>query len=283
MTDRRIRVLVGDAAREGSGGELPRVPLDHALDPKERVRWERGATWRLLVVRVPRRTEPSQLAFDTVPVGVVITDHDLAIVSACENDVTRELRPRDGEVARIDDVIVCVLHAVARSFAETVEITEDAIDSVEAALARSLRNTEVLALLRYQKALVLHSTALRALVTILDRLPEAFSVEAHDRHFLDEVSVELRQALEVADLERETLGATMDAFASIISNYLNDVMRVLTGAAVVLTPPVAIASFWGMNVPLPLARDPQAFWILVGISTALSVLVFSALRWRRWL
>lgn len=276
-------MLVGEAARRALGDELPRVPVEHALDPRERVRWEHGATWRLLVVRVPRRTQESQLAFETVPVGVVITEADLAIVSACENDVTRAMRPRDGESASVSDVLVTVLHAVARSFAETVEITEDAIDSVEAALARSLRNTEVLALLRYQKALVVHSAALRALVVILERLPEALAIDVHDRRDLDDAAVELRQALEVADLERETLGATMDAFASIISNNLNDVMRVLTGAAVVFTPPLAIASFWGMNVPMPLARDPWAFWILVGVSTALSLLVFGALRLRRWL
>lgn len=274
-------MLVGDAARAAIG-ELPSAAVEHALDVKERVRWERDPGYRLLVVRVPRREAPSALGLDTVPVGLIVTEQDVAIVSAVENDVTRELRAH-AERARTTDVLVALLRVVARSFAETVDDVEQAIDVVEQRLARSLRNTEVLELLRFQKALVHHTSALRALMDLLERLPQRLGLDESDARGLDDVVVELRQALEVADLERATLGDTMDAFASIISNNLNDVMRVLTAVAVVLTPPVTIASLWGMNVPLPFAERPAAFWILLLGSTLASLLVALVLRFRRWL
>lgn len=283
MGSRKIRVLVGETARQAAGDALPRELIDHALDPKERVRWERNGPCRLLVMRVPRREREGQPAFETIPVGIVVAPLEIVVVSSSESDMVQRLRAREGTTSSVADLLVAALHEVAQSFADTVELTQRAIDDIEAALARSLRNTEVLALLRHQKALMHHSTALRALVEILDHLPDALDVGARDPRFLAEVAVELRQTLEVADLERETLGATMDAFASIISNNLNDVMRVLAGAAVVLTPPVTIASFWGMNVALPLRDHPQAFFFLVALSLAVSGIVYGLLRLRRWL
>lgn len=273
---RRLRVLIGEQARAAVDDDLPLAMVEHALDPRERVRWERGAHG-LVVIRVPSRAAHDAVALETVPVAIVLGATYGSVVSASENDTIQRVRDAKGPP------LVSTLHAAAESFEETIDAIERAIDAVEERLARSLRNTEVLELLRYQKALVHHTAALRALVAMLDRLPAALDLDPEDAQRLADVAVELRQALEVADLERATLSDTMDAFASIVSNNLNDVMRVLAGVAVVLTPPVVVASLWGMNVQLPLSRHAAGFWWLVGLSTATSVAVWWVLRRSRWL
>lgn len=285
-SERRVRIAVGrdahELAREGAG---PTRAIAHSLDPKERVRCSHAAGHGLVVIRVPRRTRSGQLALETVPIGLVVHDEELIVVSAEENEIVAAMRDLARERERVPTAkaIAHALHAVGRSFADAVERIEEAIDVVEERLSGSLRNTEVLELLRYQKALVHHSAALHALLAIIERLPEALEISREESAELADAVIELRQAFEIADLERQTLGETMDAFASIIANNLNDVMRALTSIAIVLTPPVMIASLWGMNVALPWADHPQSFWILIAISAALSTAIALVLRAKRWL
>ena len=75
----------------------------------------------------------------------------------------------------------------------------------------------------------------------------------------------------------------MDAFASVISNNLNIVMRLLTSITIILTIPILIASFYGMNVPLPMAGSPYAFPIIVALAVFMCILAVVYFVKRRWL
>ncbi|NPV52649.1 MAG: hypothetical protein HPY71_03900 [Firmicutes bacterium] len=84
----------------------------------------------------------------------------------------------------------------------------------------------------------------------------------------------------MADIYTSILSSTMDAFASVISNNLNIAMKFLTSVTIVLALPTMLASFYGMNVKLPLAGLPYAFHIILGMSLAISIaaIVFLAKR-----
>jgi magnesium transporter len=264
-------------------GVDPRV-LEHALDPRERVRSQRVGSGTLVVLRVPCVARASgDPPFVTETLGLLESAEDVLVLTTDENDVVRALRDGALDRAAAPQIVVAALRATAESYASYLETIELAIDRIELRLARSRGNREVLELLLYQKTLVHYTAALRSTCGLVERIRSNGHLpsELHDE--IDDVAVELRQALETADLERETLGATMDAFASIISNNLNDVMRVLTGATVVLTPPIAVASFWGMNVALPLQQAPWSFVALLILSAASSAGVAVWLRLRGWL
>ena len=108
------------------------------------------------------------------------------------------------------------------------------------------------------KSLVIFASALKSLELVVQRLRETHWLEVpeEDRGALEDTLIEIRQALEIVNLERETLAVTMDAFASVISNNLNDVMKLLAAVTVILTPPLAVAGYWGMNVPVPWSGQP---------------------------
>ena len=92
-----------------------------------------------------------------------------------------------------------------------------------------------------------------------------------DTDLLEDVIIENKQAIEMCTIYRDILSGTMDAFASVISNNLNIVMKVLTLITIIMTIPTIVASLWGMNVAgLPFTDNPYGFWIVLSISIILS-------------
>jgi magnesium transporter len=162
---------------------------------------------------------------------------------------------------------------------------DSAAERLEDRLGRSLRNEEVLGLLGYQKSLTHFATAMRANEIVVDRLRKlpAFEWSAAEHELLEDVLVEVRQAIEMVEIADNILAQMMDAFASIVSNNLNSVMKMLTVVTILLAVPTLIASLYGMNVGLPGAHSRYAF---AGI-TALCVLLGAGLvvlfKRRNWL
>jgi magnesium transporter len=85
--------------------------------------------------------------------------------------------------------------------------------------------------------------------------------------------VEYQQALETATIHANILNGTLDTFASLINNNLNNVMKYLTAATILLAVPTLIASICGMNIPLPFQQHPSAFAIVMGVSCVLAILI----------
>ena len=94
-----------------------------------------------------------------------------------------------------------------------------------------------------------------------------------DEDILEDAITENRQAIEMANIYRDILNGTMDAYASIISNNLNGVMKFLTSITIVLAVPTMISSFWGMNVKLPFQESNFGFIIMLVIMIALTLFV----------
>ena len=116
----------------------------------------------------------------------------------------------------------------------------------------------MLGLLDFQKSLTYFATGLKANELVLERLQRVPTLHwaDQDQELLDDVRVELRQAIEMVDIADHVLSDMMDAFASIVSNNLNSVMKVLTSVTIILAVPTLIASVYGMNVGLPGAHRP---------------------------
>lgn len=94
-----------------------------------------------------------------------------------------------------------------------------------------------------------------------------------DEDLLEDAIIENKQAMEMGKIYSDILSGTMDAYASLISNNLNVVMKFLTSITLVIAVPTMISSFWGMNVNLPLSNSGWGFPVIIGISVALTLLV----------
>jgi magnesium transporter len=126
-----------------------------------------------------------------------------------------------------------------------------------------------------EKSLVYFSTSLRGNEIVLEKMLKLDAIKKYpeDEDLLEDVIIENKQAIEMANIYSNILSGMMDAFASVISNNLNIVMKFLTSVTIVLTIPTMIASFFGMNVPVPLSMQPYAFIIIIAISLGLSTIL----------
>jgi len=260
-----------------------------ALDEDEKARTDREDGARLILWRIPcsQRLSSGDVPFDTVPFGVVLSGQ--VIVSICleENEIFQGFladRVPRWSTAERNRFLLLLLLRTAKWHLRYLRQIDREVDSLEDKLQLSMRNSELLELLKYQKSLIYFTTALRSNELMMERLRRSGELEKHpdDQDLLDDVLTENQQAIEMVDISSNILSQMMDAFASIISNNMNIVMKFLTSVTIILMLPTLVASFYGMNVKLPFGNAPYAFALTLVASFALSivtVLVFLKKDW----
>ena len=144
----------------------------------------------------------------------------------------------------------------------------------ESTLKNSMKNKALLKLLNLEKSLVYFTTSLKSNELVMEKTMRGKIIKLYeeDEDILEDSIIENKQAIEMAKIYSDILNGTMDAYASIISNNLNGVMKFLTSITIILSIPTMIASFWGMNVPVPFQDNPYGFPILIGISIIVSII-----------
>ena len=149
----------------------------------------------------------------------------------------------------------------------------------------SMQNRELLGLLKYQKSLVYFTTALKANELMMERLHRSgfFRTYPEDEDLLEDVITENQQAIEMTNIASNILSSMMDAFASIISNNMNIVMKFLAAATIVIALPTLVASLFGMNVPVPVGDIPWAFPLIIVVSLVPVLIVIRVFVRRGWM
>ena len=278
-TPEEIRILV----------EHLKVAEDFLVDPldeEERARIEIDEERVLIIFKVPVKTREERLPYKTTSVGVIITPDKMVMVSRSEIPfIDERIRMGAFNVKKKSRVLFQMMNANANEFLRFLKEIHREIDEIEEELHRSLRNREIELLMDLEKSLVYFVTSLRSNEIVLQRLMKGnvIPIYEEDRDILEDAMVDNRQALETANIYSDILSGMMDAYASIISNNLNIVMKVLAVVTIIMQIPTVITSFYGMNVILPLQRDPHTYLYVV----TWSVISISLLLWwfkrKRWL
>ncbi len=266
---------------------IPRDFITYPLDMDERARTEKENGATLIVLRVPRfEGEAADVPYVTVPLGMVVTDWFVATVSKVQTSVIQALyAARELSTAKRNRFILRVLRITANLYLQDLNKIDSTVEMLEDRLQHAQRNRELLELLKYQKSLVYFTTALKSDELILRHLHknQTFQRFPEDLDLLEDVLTEVEQAIEMTNISSNILSQMMDTFASIISNNLNGVMKFLASVTIILSLPTMIASFFGMNVRLPLDGWQWAFALVVGAAIAVCAAV-GVLFWRKdWL
>jgi magnesium transporter len=268
---------------------IPADFIDDSLDPDQVSLIEKDDGALRVIIRVPRFVGPEHNPpHVTAPVGIVLTEDRLVTISPVEHELFRHLPHGHGrkvETSRPTTVLLLALWSVANSFLRRLAEIEKTVEGLEDRLAGSQRNREVLELLRHQKSLEHFTYSLQGNEIVLDRLKEGELIDLGGDvgELLQDVVIEHRQANGRVEIASNVLSNMMDAFASIISNNLNVVMKLLTSLTIVLIVLTVFATFYGMNVPLPFEESPWAFPVIVVVSV-LTALGVALLFWKKdWL
>ena len=252
------------------------------LDEEERSRIEVEDEYTLILVDIPSIEERNGKDwFVTIPLAIITTKDVLITVCLEETPVLTSFmdgRVRDFHTFMKTRFILQILYKNATQFLQYIRIIDKKSEVIERKLHQSQKNEELIELLELEKSLVYFTTSLRSNEVVLEKLLRIEKIKKYpeDTDLLEDVIVENKQAIEMANIYSGILSGTMDAFASVISNNLNIVMKFLATVTIVLSIPTMIASFYGMNVNshgMPFADSPYGFAIVLGLTLLLSLFV----------
>lgn len=252
------------------------------LDEEERSRIEVEDEYTLILVDIPSIEERNGKDwFVTIPLAIITTKDVLITVCLEETPVLTSFmdgRVRDFHTFMKTRFILQILYKNVTQFLQYLRIIDKKSEVIERKLHQSQKNEELIELLELEKSLVYFTTSLRSNEVVLEKLLRIEKIKKYpeDTDLLEDVIVENKQAIEMANIYSGILSGTMDAFASVISNNLNIVMKFLATVTIVLSIPTMIASFYGMNVNshgMPFADSPYGFAIVLGLTLLLSLFV----------
>ncbi|MEO8772612.1 MAG: magnesium transporter CorA family protein [Ferruginibacter sp.] len=252
------------------------IPLDFlkdSLDIDERSRFEIENSVKLVVIKTPTENNSfndSDAFYITIPICIILTGKHVVTVNSFENAAIKKFLNsfQNRQPDKPNMMLLKIFEKVIMNFQECLKEINQRRNMLEQKLYNAIRNEELLQLMRIQKSLVYFLTALRSNELLMMKLARTnfLELDEKEKDFLDDLIVETSQALETANTYTNILSSTLDAFASIISNNQNEVLKRLSTITIFLSIPVLIASIYGMNVPLPYQHSPYAFWLPVILS-----------------
>lgn len=263
--------------------------ITYPLDLDERPRTEREDDGKqLILIRIPYYDGvKADIPYITIPLGIILTDRFMVTVCRRKNDILQEFasgRVRGFSTGKRNRFVLRLLLANASRYLFYLREINKITDVLEDTLTASMRNKEVFELLKYQKSLVYFTTALKSNELMLERLQRSqlFKQYPDDEDLLEDVITENQQAIEMVNISGTILSSMMDAFASIISNNMNIVMKFLTSMTIVMSIPTIVTSYFGMNVPIPLADQNWAYLGIIGLFLVISIIVIVIFLRRDW-
>jgi magnesium transporter len=248
--------------------------LHAALDEEETVRIDTEEDQTLILVDIPVvQPEGTSFLYTTIPLGIIMTPDNIVTVCLEETSIIEDFhnnRVRGFDASKKARFVLQLLYKNASKYLQYLRQIDKLSTQVEQALHKSMKNRELIQMLRIEKSLVFFATSLKSNEVILEKMLKNNAIKRYpdDVDLLEDVIIENKQAIEMCTIYRDILSGTMDAFASVISNNLNIVMKLLAAITIAMAIPTMIASFWGMNVEVPFGVESTSagFWIVMGIA-----------------
>jgi len=256
--------------------KIPEAFYNDIEDIDERPRLETENGWNLIVLRIPFKSDDAKLPFNTAPLGLIFNED--VFVSLCfhPNDMLDDFvlytQRKKITITSHYDLVLKLLLSSSVWYQKYLKHINQRIKLAENNLEKSIKNEELQALLQIEKCLVFFITSLKGNDILFRRIKNLKNQQdVLDPDLLEDVEIELRQAEETTNVYSNILTGMMDAYASVISNNLNIIMKRLTSISIILMIPTLVASLYGMNVPNNLQDSPFGFWIILLISLLISV------------
>lgn len=274
-TDAEIKTVCENVKMED---QFIRYALD--IEEKARIDQEDEDSTILFVVDVPIIEKNDNVeTYTTMPIGMIVVRDDFFItVSIRKNKVIEDFEKRkikNFQTYKKTRFIFQILYLNASYYLTYLKQINKETEFAEYVLKNSMRNKELLKMLNLEKSLVYFATSLKSNELVMEKTLRGKIIKLYDEDedILEDAITENKQAIEMAQIYNNILNGTMDAYASIISNNLNGVMKTLTSITIILAVPTMISSFWGMNVHLPFQENPFGFIIMITVAILVTIIV----------
>jgi len=268
------------------------IPLDFltdSLDIDERARFEEEEKVKLIVIKTPTENNSfneSDAYYITIPICIILTHTQIVTVNSFENGAIKKFLNtfQNRHPDKKNMMVLKVFEKITQTYMEYLKEINQRRNLMEQKLYASNRNEELLELMKIQKSMVYFVTALRSNEMLLLKLARTnfLGLTDEEKEFLDDLAVDMSQALEMANIYTNILSSTLDAFASIINNNMNNVLKRLTSITIILSLPALVTGIYGMNVPLPYADSHYAFYIPILLSVGISIIISWYFMKKKW-
>ena len=274
---------------------IPQEFLRYPLDEEERPRidYDDDTGIVLVIIDVPyTKRDNDIIKYETTPLGIILADKHIVTVSLRQTQILDHFidnRVKDLYLAYRTRFTIQILFAVAREYLRLLRFIDKTLEVAESELAKEVSNNQLFKLLELSKSLVYFASSLKSNEAVLEKLMRGRTIKLYDEDedLLEDVVIEYKQAHEMADIYSTIIGSTMDAYASIINNNVNDIMKILAAATICLTMPDLIGCFFGQNCPMPwdaeFASNPIPFISLLAGCIASVVISWIVLKKKRML
>ena len=236
----------------------------------------------MIVIKTPTENNSfndSDAYYITIPICIILTHHQIITVNSFENGAIKKFLNtfQNRHPDKRNMMVLKIFEKVTQAFIEYLKEINHRRNMLEQRLYEANRNEELFELMRIQKSLVYIVTALRSNELLLIKLERTnmLGLTEDEKELLNDQIIDMSQALEMANIYTNILSSTLDAFASIIANNQNLVLKRLAGITIILQFPVLVASVFGMNVPIPYQENKYAFYMPI----ILAVLISSVMAW----
>ena len=268
------------------------IPLDFladSLDIDERSRFEEEDNVKLIVIKTPTENNSfneSDAYYITIPICIILTHNQIVTVNSFENGAIKKFlntfQNRHPDNRKM--MVLKIFEKITQTYMESLKEINQRRNIMEQKLYASNRNEELLELMKIQKSLVYFVTALRSNEMMLIKIVRTnfLGLNEEEKEFLEDLIVDISQGLEMANIYTNILSSTLDAFASIISNNLNNVLKRLTSITIILSLPALVTGIYGMNVPIPYSDSPHAFYIPIILSVGISIVISWYFMKKKW-
>lgn len=243
------------------------IPLEFirsSLDLSEQPRVDSEGKVKLLILQVPEIFEDD---LETATLGIIITDKYLVTVSKTQNKLLKTFmnNPKGFYTTKRTRFLLQLFWTTVKSYLSYLHNIDNMVDAVENKLSHSLGNDEILEVLKVKKSLTFFKNASYGNQRVLDKIMTGKFLKLYDQDegLLEDIIIDNKQAIEMIGTYLDITSNTMDAYASIVNNNMNIVIKFLTVVSISLAIPSLIASFYGMNVPLPFDSNPLTFFGLM--------------------
>ena len=254
--------------------EIDADDLKAPLDLEERSRLMLENEYTMVLVDIPTHDEEDH--YETIPLGIYLTKDFIITICLQDSSILRSFakqRVKEFYTFKKTRFLFQLLYRNATTYLRYLRIIDRKSDKIEEQLQKSQKNSELLELMGLEKSLVYFTTSLRSNEVVLEKLLRTDKVKKYpdDEDLLEDVIVENKQAIEMANIYSGILNGVMGTFASVISNNQNGVMKVLAIMTIVLSIPTIISGFYGMNFDnIPFAHEPMGFIITIAVAFVIS-------------
>ncbi|HOZ13021.1 MAG TPA: magnesium transporter CorA family protein [Thermotogota bacterium] len=261
--------------------------INDVQDLDERARIDYDEKVIQIILKVPYKDESDEkLLYKTIPLSILLGENYILLGSKYPVDfIQTMIEESKVNPKKRSRMIFQMMYKNAILFLNHLKEINKVTDSIEEKLQESMKNKELEQLMYLEKSLVYFTTSLRSNEIVMERVlrGNVFEIFDEDRELLEDTIVENKQALEMANIYSSILSGMMDAYASVISNNVNSIMKVLTIVTIVLQIPTILSSFYGMNIPLPFQHEGVVFVFILAWSVVVGMLILLWFKKKKWI